>query len=96
MTNRWTGPAVLAAYAVFWIAVARTADGQSVYCPPDRPYRRVVEQPISTCTLLGCQKMVCEKDSDRCQLVITADCNTCSRAPDVMVCLSQEELDKAR
>lgn len=69
-------------------------------CPPERPHKRTTTiYPQSTmCTTMACApKLVCGKDTDRCAYVPTNDCNRCSPEPrDVEICLSSEELERAR
>jgi hypothetical protein len=87
-----------------WQAVHGQIYGPSVAgiageCPPDRPIKRfAVRYPVTqTCTAVVCSpRLKCPADSDQCYSVVE-DCNKCSPAPVTeQICLSQEELDRAR
>lgn len=111
MTNRWTGPLVLLGYALIWMLVATAVHGQSITgsiiigststaCPLERPIRKTVDSGFATCTLVACVgKLVCPPDvapgMPECYRMPASDCNTCTRSV-TDICLSQEELDRAR
>lgn len=69
-------------------------------CPSDKPIRKTVDMGIVSCTLLACLgKLVCPHSvpptSPECFRMPASDCNTCTRGFS-HICLSQDELDKAR
>lgn len=64
-------------------------------CPPDKPNKRIIEGQVVSCTLVSCLgKLIC--DGQKCWHGIAADCNICTRAPDREICLSDDELAKAK
>lgn len=79
---------------MLWVCAARADEG----CPTDKPFARTVtEYPASMqCTLLACPpRLVCGEQV--CSLLPTNDCNRCYPEPTMRrICLSQEELDRAK
>lgn len=107
----WLGCTAALILAAVVLAFIGTASGQDlrgngmaigtfvgplkVECPPQKPHKRIVEGQFSTCTLVACiGKLIC--DDAKCWRGPATDCNTCSRSPDTEICLSSEELERAR
>lgn len=108
--NRLAGPLIAFGFACGVIALALMVPAHGAECPPDRPIKRTVNANAAWCTLKACVgKLVCPSQppmlplgaaksligADCYYAPAAGDCNTCSAAVHE-ICLSQDDLDKAK
>lgn len=88
--------------AIVTAALFLSTPARAEECPLERPFKRVVDDPMSgfrTCTLVYCSPwLVCPAGIDRCSYESAKECNTCSPKAqhDVEICLSKDEIDRAK
>ena len=96
----WCAPALAQDMRGNGMFVGPVVGPNPAVCPSDKPIRKTVDTGFGTCTLMACiGRLVCPPSvspgDPECFRAPAKDCNTCTRTI-VEICLSQDELERAR